>query len=62
MFFLASKYEAMLLERGGVGLNEDKTLLVFQVLDQIIPNLGVFNEVMKSVRDELFGKIDNDPV
>ena len=55
MFVAASKYEAMLLERGGVGLNEDKTLLVFQILDQIIPHLGVFTQVMKSCRDELFG-------
>ena len=50
----ASKYEAMLLERGGVGLNEDKTSLVFQILDQIVPHLGVFVQVMKSCRDELF--------
>ena len=44
----------MLLERGGVGLNEDKTALVFQILDQIVPHLGVFVQVMKSCRDELF--------
>ena len=55
--FVAKKYEAVLLEKVGKGLTEDRILLVFQIFDQIIPQLGVFSKVIKKIRNEIFGKI-----
>ena len=52
----ATKYETMLLEKGGSGPNEDKMILIFQILDQMIPQLGVFAKIMRMIRREIFGK------
>jgi hypothetical protein len=51
----------MLAELGGAdaGPTEDKLLLVFKVLDQLVPHLGVFSSIMKLCRNELFGKLSN---
>ena len=61
--FVAAKYKQMLLETGcgEPGPNEEKMILVFKVLDQILPHLGVFVEVMKLCRDEIFGKMQELP-
>ena len=56
----ALKYEAMLKECGGPGPTEDKMILVFKVLDQIMPHLGVFTKLMKMCRDEIFEAIYSD--
>ena len=45
----------MLVERGGSEPTEEKMILVFESMDKIIPNLGVFSRVMKLCREELFG-------
>ncbi len=53
--FVAKKYEAILLEKVGTGLTEERILLVFRILDQVLPQLGVFSKVVKKMRDEIFG-------
>jgi len=55
LVFAALKYEAMLKECGGPGPTEDKMILVFKVLDQIIPHTGMFMKLMQMCRDEIFG-------
>lgn len=54
----SNKFVALLLDKGGVesGPNEDKAVATFQVLDSIIPRLGVFAEVVKLCRNEIFGE------
>jgi len=51
-------YQGMLLDKGGLGTGPttEKTVVTFQLLDKIVPQLGVFTGVMKLVRDELHGK------
>ena len=53
-----SVYEAMLLDKGGLGMGPtvEKTVVTFQLLDKIVPQLGVFAGVMKLVCEELRGK------
>jgi len=52
----ATKYEARLLEEKGGPLTEERTILVFDVFDKILPHLGVFQKVMQMCRDELFSQ------
>lgn len=61
-YLTVSKYEAMLMEMGGPGPTEDKMILVFQTLDKLIPNLGVFTRVMELCRGQLFGKCCGPPI
>ncbi|KAK2176160.1 hypothetical protein NP493_678g01056 [Ridgeia piscesae] len=56
----ATKYEARLLEEKGGPLTEERTILVFDVFDKILPHLGVFQKVMQMCRDELFNAIYSD--
>ncbi|KAI0233898.1 hypothetical protein LSAT2_015868 [Lamellibrachia satsuma] len=56
----ATKYEARLLEQKGGILTEERTILVFDVFDKILPHLGVFQKVMEMCRDELFNAVYSD--
>ena len=51
----ATKYEALLAEQRSKPLSKDTALLAFRVLDQLLPNMGVFQRVTKMCRDQLFG-------
>lgn len=51
----ATKYEACLLERNGQSLTENRIAIVFDVIDKIVPHLGVFSRVTKMCRKELYG-------
>ena len=44
------------MEKAGLGLSDQRTLLVFQILDQIVPKLGVFAPVVRNIRNELLGE------
>jgi len=52
-----AKFEALLLDKGGLGTGptEGKTIATFQVLDRIIPHLGIFVEITRLCRNEIFG-------
>ena len=52
----ATKYEARLLEEKGGRLTEDRSILVFDVFDKMLPHLGVFQKVMQMCRDEFFSQ------
>jgi hypothetical protein len=53
-----SALQSKLLDLGGLGNGptEDKTVLVFHTIDCLIDQLGVYKEVMKTCRNELFGE------
>ena len=52
----ATKYEVMLLEKGRERPSEDGVVLVFRLLDELIPHLGVYTRLISLARDELFGE------
>ncbi|XP_077992401.1 uncharacterized protein LOC144446500 isoform X2 [Glandiceps talaboti] len=57
----ATKFEVTLMEDSALrkkkGPNENRMVTVFSVFDEVIPQLGVYGQVMKMVRDELFEAI-----
>ncbi|XP_013415713.1 uncharacterized protein LOC106177476 isoform X2 [Lingula anatina] len=54
---LVNKYEALLIEQGSPKPSQDRALLVFQALDDLLPHLGVFTKVMKLIRDDLYDAV-----
>ena len=38
-------------------MTEERSILLFQVLDNLIPHLGVFKPIFSKVRDELYGML-----
>ena len=55
---IVSVLRGRLLELGGLenGPTEDKTIVVFHTLDCLIAQLGIYKEVVKTCRDELFSE------
>jgi hypothetical protein len=45
-----------LKEIGQNGHDDERMVLVFNALDQILPQLGVFSPIAAVLRNELFGK------
>lgn len=41
------------------GHDDERMVLVFNALDQIIPQLGMFSSIASVLRNELFGKTKN---
>ena len=37
-------------------LSPERAQMLFDVFDQVLPQLGIFKKVLAMVRDELFGK------
>jgi hypothetical protein len=53
----ATAYEILLTELGKSDESRDEKILkVFEIFDQIVPNLGVYSPLMKLVRQQMFGK------
>ena len=42
------------------GHDDERMVLVFNALDQIIPQLGMFSPIVGALRNELFGNENND--
>ncbi|RUS88807.1 hypothetical protein EGW08_003437 [Elysia chlorotica] len=55
-----NKYELLALEKHSKGLTEDRILLAFQALDELIPNLGVFTRIFQKLREDLFEAVYSD--
>ncbi|GFS07518.1 hypothetical protein ElyMa_002991200 [Elysia marginata] len=55
-----NKYELLALESHNKGLTEDRILLAFQALDELVPNLGVFTRIFQKLRDDLFEAVYSD--
>lgn len=50
-----AKYEVLMKEHDANMMTEERSHLLFQVFDNLIPHLGVFKPVMLKLRDELYG-------
>ena len=52
----ATKYEVLLVEDSGKkkGLSQQRLVTCFNVLDELIPELGVYRKLVKMLRDELY--------
>ena len=53
----ATKYEVLLVEvdsDGSKGLSQERMVTCFNVLDEVIPELGVYRKLVKMLRDELY--------
>jgi hypothetical protein len=56
LFAAATKYEIILTELEKKPNSKDERIVkVFEIFDQILPNLGVYHEIMKMARQQLFG-------
>ncbi|XP_012934651.1 uncharacterized protein LOC101853915 [Aplysia californica] len=55
-----NKYDLLTLEQQGVGLTEERMVLAFQALDELIPNLGVFSRIFQKLREDLFEAVYSD--
>ncbi|PVD30283.1 hypothetical protein C0Q70_09547 [Pomacea canaliculata] len=49
-----NKYDLMVLEHGATGLTEERMVLAFQVLDELIPQLGLYSRIFTKLREDLF--------
>ncbi len=59
MSFIAIAYEIQLAELMLKNAPQNERITrVFQILEELIPNLGVYSKVMKIVKEELIGKSD----
>eukprot|EP00794_Sanderia_malayensis_P005469 gene5469-6153_t len=63
---LVNNYEVTLLEESNLSdtkndaLSEERISICFQTLDEIIPKLGIFQKVIKALRDDMFDSIFSD--
>jgi len=54
--FLATAYEIILKELSkSQNSRDEKIIKVFEVFDALLPNLGVYHQIMKMIRQEFFG-------
>ena len=59
IFSLAKVFETRLMEvrqQEKQSLSPERAQMLFDVFDQVLPQLGIFKKVLAMVRDELFGK------
>lgn len=55
----ATAYEIVLKELNkSVNSKDEKIIKVFEVFDALLPNLGVYNQIMKMIRQEFFGSFN----
>jgi len=51
-----AKYELLIKEHDAKRMSEERSALLFQVFDNLIPHLGVFKPIFSKIREELYGK------
>ena len=49
-----NRYELLALEQLHQGLTEERMVLAFQALDELIPKLGVYSRLFSKLRDDFF--------
>lgn len=60
LYLKATGYEITLTELSkSKNSKDEKILKVFEILDEIVPKLGVYTSIMKIARKQLFGKKRN---
>lgn len=57
LVFQVAKYEVLMKENDAKKMTEERSLLLFQVLDNLLPHLGVFKPILSRIREELYGEI-----
>ena len=52
----ATAYEIVLKElNNSINSKDEKIIKVFEVFDVLLPNLGVYHQIMKMIRQEFYG-------
>ena len=54
-----SKYEVLMKESEAGRLTEERSNLLFQILDNLLPQLGVFRPIVSKLRNELYGTLSS---
>ncbi|XP_067940341.1 uncharacterized protein [Watersipora subatra] len=57
---LVAKYDVLMNENRAGILTEERSVLLFQVLDNLLPHLGVFRPILSKIRDELYEYVFSD--
>ncbi|XP_076436241.1 uncharacterized protein LOC143275834 [Babylonia areolata] len=55
-----NRYELLALEQLNQGVTEERMVLAFQALDELIPKLGVYSRLFSKLRDDFFKAIYSD--
>lgn len=55
-----NKYELLALEQNSQELTEERMVLAFQALDELIPKLGVYTRLFRKLRDDFFKAVYSD--
>ena len=55
IFVVVNQYELLTLEQSQQGVTEERMILAFQAVDELIPQLGVFSRIFQKLRDDFFG-------
>lgn len=55
-----NKYELLALEQNSQGLTQERMVLAFQALDELIPKLGVYTRLFSKLRDDFFKAVYSD--
>ncbi|KAK7494886.1 hypothetical protein BaRGS_00013765 [Batillaria attramentaria] len=55
-----NQYELLALEQNSQGLTEERMVLAFQALDELIPKLGVYTRLFSKLRDDFFKAVYSD--
>lgn len=51
-----AKYDVLIKEHDAGKMTEERSALLFQVLDNLIPHFGVFKPILSRIREELYGE------
>lgn len=57
---MVNQYELLALEQVNHGLSEERMVLAFQALDELIPKLGVFSKLFSKLREDFFKAVYSD--
>ncbi|KAF6020059.1 hypothetical protein EB796_021652 [Bugula neritina] len=57
---LVAKYELLIKEHDAKRMSEERSALLFQVFDNLIPHLGVFKPIFSKIREELYEYVFSD--
>ncbi|KAL8603228.1 hypothetical protein ACOMHN_046234 [Nucella lapillus] len=55
-----NRYELLALEQLNQGLTEERMVLAFQALDELVPKLGVYSRLFSKLRDDFFKAVYSD--
>ncbi|ESO98340.1 hypothetical protein LOTGIDRAFT_159143 [Lottia gigantea] len=59
-YSIVNKYDVLTVEWSGSGLTEERIVLAFQALDELIPQLGIYSRILSKLRNDFFEAIYSD--